>query len=726
MATRYYPTRKAPNAIIRGPLNGTWNQGDVLSRSDIWAYRLSTVKTTDGGLNYNVNFWSNQQGNYDFPFSWRWVTYPLQAQTISGTFNLCFGVTQWWDTVSVGASNNSVIRFKVHIYIAQGQSTTPRAILLNNYVDSVDWNYLNIKYQTLVSAQTLASAAALAGDIIVVEIGCRIVSSPTPTPTYPPGANTTMRLYSVGADPAKPDAIPNDTSGSTAFDSWLEFSGTILEQAAPTPPANDACADAIVISSIPYTSSYIDSTQSADVKRAVWWTFTAPTTGMLHITAHGTNHQAEFNVYTGNCGALSTVSSLHSDGMLSAHRSQAFIQLPVTAGVQYWIKVSDTFNGGGLTRINVFYQPTVYQDDDLFIANGAIHVFRGSQRLNHGGSWGGYPTTGIGIDYTKRPINTIQSAINSEERLLLALHDYELVEIAEMFDINKEIDFIGDAWGGNPDHPAQIHVTQAGMIHVGWFGDGYLYTSGSGNKPAYLNTVSSASDHSSLRSIDSIKGDFQEVGGIFFTDIERVIGIEVVAGWAIALNESTGVLYYTSGGTYIPVGGQVIKRYNINTNTQLADFATLTLSGTKNPGLKGLALLPDGGLLVCNGTVVNRLNAAGAVTQTYTPSISMDSQTLVDAVLSKDGTKFWTIDLWTTRVFQFDVASGAELLTFQIYGTPGSVVQMVAYGASVPIPPDISGIYYVNPKKITNHDSYYNDVEKKIPNPTVRTALVGE
>lgn len=37
-----------------------------------------------------------------------------------------------------------------------------------------------------------------------------------------------------------------------------------------------------------------------------------------------------------------------------------------------------------------------------------------------------------------------------------------------------------------------------------------------------------------------------------------------------------------------------------------------------------------------------------------------------------------------------------------------------------------TGIYFINPDKATWHDSYYNDIEKKIPNPTIRTALLGE
>src|SRR4029453_14476912 len=289
MATRYYPTRKSTNVIIHGPLNGNWNQGDSFrGQADMWAWRLQTTKTTDGGSSIAPQFWTNQQGNYDFPFGWRWMTYPLQAQSISGTFNCCFCATQWWDTVNVGASNNSVVRFKLHIYLAQGQSVIPRTILLDNYVDTVNLQYSSFIWQSLAAPQTLTPATVIAGDIIVIKLGCGIVSSPTPAPTYPPSQHTTIKLYSIGADPTRPDAVAGEYF-SAAFDPWLEFSATIVEQALPAPPANDACADAIVIPSIPAVTAFVDSTQSADVKRAVWWTFVAPTTGVLHLTAHGTN-----------------------------------------------------------------------------------------------------------------------------------------------------------------------------------------------------------------------------------------------------------------------------------------------------------------------------------------------------------------------------------------------------------------------------------------------------
>lgn len=45
---------------------------------------------------------------------------------------------------------------------------------------------------------------------------------------------------------------------------------------------------------------------------------------------------------------------------------------------------------------------------------------------------------------------------------------------------------------------------------------------------------------------------------------------------------------------------------------------------------------------------------------------------------------------------------------------------------------DLSGIFFINPAKLTKRDTYFDDgtgigvMERKIPNPTVRTAVVGD
>src|SRR5262245_64382076 len=101
-----------------------------------------------------------------------------------------------------------------------------------------------------------------------------------------------------------------------------------------------------------------------------------------------------------------------------------------------------------------------------------------------------------------------------------------------------------------------------------------------------------------------------------------------------------------------------MKRYNVLSATQLPDFATIPLQPGNNPGLKGLRFLPGGELLVCNSTVVHRVDALGVIVQTYTPSIPDDSQSLCDVQLTADGLAFWVVDEPTTRLFKFDIASG--------------------------------------------------------------------
>lgn len=56
------------------------------------------------------------------------------------------------------------------------------------------------------------------------------------------------------------------------------------------------------------------------------------------------------------------------------------------------------------------------------------------------------------------------------------------------------------------------------------------------------------------------------------------------------------------------------------------------------------------------------------------------------------------------------------------------ILIQVAQGTPIPVVPgtDLSGIYTIEPNKVLRHDSYYQDIERKIPDPTIRTALIGE
>jgi len=112
-------------------------------------------------------------------------------------------------------------------------------------------------------------------------------------------------------------------------------------------------------------------------------------------------------------------------------------------------------------------------------------------------------------------------------------------------------------------------------------------------------------------------------------------------------------MFYTSEGVSI-------LRYDVCTDAPLANFNTAPLPDSAY----ALRILPDGGVLVSNTTVAIRLDSSGNQVQTYTPSIPPG---LIFALnLDPDGTSFWTADYSSGNVFKFDIASGSELLTFNV------------------------------------------------------------
>jgi len=699
MATRYYPSRQSSNVFLHGPCAGTWQQGDFRP----WVpaqdqFLLSRSKATTGTQG-TITCRTNQQNNYDYYFT-RWITPALADQDLSGTFDLCFGVQAQWNDLS-GFFSTSTVYYKLHVYLANGQTYDVRTVLINNYVDSVAFpGTSGFVFRSLAAAQTLAAAHANAGDVIVVELGFRIASSPTPVVTYPPTATTVISFRSLGANPALADAVAGETGVSRA--SWFQFSMNLVEQAMPAAPANDACADAIVIPpTLPYQSGFLDSTGSTDTNNALWWTWTAPSDQFVVFHTLGTNHAVVVTVYDNtfgaSCGALGVpISTLSNPASFRTGRSHAFAAFDAVAGTQYWIKVNwsgtSTPAAGGAVRLGAFVRSAPVADD-LYLPAGSLGVFRDGQLTNITNDFFSLGLTGVAFDYTERPmISLVDGLPTTAVRVLVGLHDYLLVEIIDAATLNlstAEIDFIGDAWTLPAAHPAQLYCTAAGQLYVGWFGNGYLYVAASGTSlVAILNTVSNDSVYTTVRQVDAIAGDSQS--GAPFADTVYAPTVEVAAPWAIAVDEGAQILYYTSGGFYVPgTGAAEIRRFDLATQTQLPAFATLPLVATHNPGLRGLQLLPDGGLLVCNGPVVQRLDAAGAVIQTYTPSIAVDSTTLVDVRVTVDVLHFWTIDLESTRLYRFNLATGVEEADYQTWGVPGSLVQMGIYQPDGITPPPI-------------------------------------
>jgi hypothetical protein len=118
----------------------------------------------------------------------------------------------------------------------------------------------------------------------------------------------------------------------------------------------------------------------------------------------------------------------------------------------------------------------------------------------------------------------------------------------------------------------------------------------------------------------------------------------------VELGSDGKTLFYASEGSHI-------KRFDLSTPTQLADFATLPSGGTAF----ALRLLPPfdgtGGLLVADNANILRLNGSGAVTKTYTGTAGESNWFALN--LDTNGTSFWAGDGSTGHLYRFNIASGA-------------------------------------------------------------------
>src|SRR2546425_891060 len=130
-------------------------------------------------------------------------------------------------------------------------------------------------------------------------------------------------------------------------------------------------------------------------------------------------------------------------------------------------------------------------------------------------------------------------------------------------------------------------------------------------------------------------------------------------------------IFYTSWGPDV-------KRFDVCTDTQLADFNRAPLPGGETHGLR---VLPDGGVLVTSGAVVSRLDSTGALVQTYRVSTG-EPQYWAGVDLVGDGT-FWAVNYLSSNVYKFDLTTGAVLASFTT-GTPAQTVVDVGVSPGAP------------------------------------------
>jgi hypothetical protein len=112
-------------------------------------------------------------------------------------------------------------------------------------------------------------------------------------------------------------------------------------------------------------------------------------------------------------------------------------------------------------------------------------------------------------------------------------------------------------------------------------------------------------------------------------------------------------VYYTSEGSQV-------LRYNMCTDTQLANFA----DGLAAPCF-ALRIRPNGEVLVACQPQVYRLSPTGTVLQTYPAAgFSPAGSYLFALNVDPDGQTFWTGDIFTGQIWRINIATGAQVTSF--------------------------------------------------------------
>ena len=216
----YLTNRTAPFTPTN--VRGTWTDTVNL------VTRALDPSKSDGGSRAVVGRTDSVTTNPFDALLYRGVSGPLDAQTISGTIDVCLGVNE--------TNASADMCYKIHVYVTVGDSDTVRGTLLSNYAETTanEWSVdaggtgagTSLAGRQLASAQTLSSLAISAGDRIVVEIGYHALNSVSTSFTgwlnYGTVSGTDLRVF---------DDITTGTTNQSTHAGYITFSSSISEEA---------------------------------------------------------------------------------------------------------------------------------------------------------------------------------------------------------------------------------------------------------------------------------------------------------------------------------------------------------------------------------------------------------------------------------------------------------------------------------------------------------------
>jgi hypothetical protein len=465
------------------------------------------------------------------------------------------------------------------------------------------------------------------------------------------------------------------------------------------PPANTTFATAVTISSFPFTLTQSDI-NDAGTNYTVYYRFIAPADakviGAWGFSGNiGAGYRPTLKPYNGPAGAPTQILSIAGQNLR--------ILFPVVAGNEYFLEFLKNANSAGPEHIDINVQ--VAPDSSVVVGDIAVND-----------DVAGLPTiieSSLTNFQTRRYF--LNTASSDEGNILYPSREIMLTETIVLTDSLFLYDYNFNLL---QSYPA---LSSNGVDHV---------SANHGSNKWYIGNGGGGPDNVRYATIAN-------------RVMSSTVDIGVGAGLTcLAANNDDTILYFAGFGGSV---NTPVKRWNIPGAVALTDFAT----GLANYQNEDIIVLADDTILisyfkssVARDFFVRRYNAAGTILNTYNfGSVTFSTPPKIARALDNPNS-FWA---WTANT------SGGNLIsTFtNVKVSDGSILHTVTHGmytsgiyngneTATPVAPfgnsdsctffimdavDIGGLYYIN-KNIT-HDIYYT-ADKKIPDPTIRTALVGE
>jgi hypothetical protein len=328
MATRFYGLNWAP-PYRPLTLEGNWSTTLALANTKAMdVYKWGGVALSFGASE------SSATNPFKLPVV-QLVSRRLAPQTISGTVQICWGVSE-----STSAANMFT---RLHIYVVNVDTGVILGTLLNEYTESsgggaTEWPTTNAGRQ-LQSAQAL-SALVVPDDrhVIVAVLGASCENSDTTT------RSATVRCQARASRSSGGGQLADLTAGSlstTTRAPWIEFSGTITLAADVIPNVTEDFA--VDLGTLPIAPLPVDMADG-DFLCPRWYSFTPAQDLILNLWAQDSAFPTGPNTYTqlflGPAASITQVLDLDDAG--SDGRA---IQYPVVAGQEYLFQFFPTSFG---------------------------------------------------------------------------------------------------------------------------------------------------------------------------------------------------------------------------------------------------------------------------------------------------------------------------------------------------------------------------------------------